>query len=36
MTALTVAEAGDTDYTVRLAYKPTATVTVSVATTGGS
>ena len=34
MTALTVAEAGDTDYTVRLAYKPTATVTVSVAATG--
>ena len=34
MTALTVAEGGDTDYTVRLAYKPTATVTVSVAATG--
>ena len=34
MTALTVAEGADTDYTVRLAYKPTATVTVSVATTG--
>ena len=34
MIALTVAEGADTDYTVRLAYKPTATVTVSVATTG--
>ena len=34
MTALTAPEGGDTDYTVRLAYKPTATVTVSVATTG--
>ena len=34
MTALTAPEGGDTDYTVRLAYKPTATVTVSVAATG--
>ena len=36
MTALTAPEGGYTDYTVRLAYKPTATVTVSVAATGDS
>ena len=34
MTALTAPEGGDTDYTVRLAYEPTSTVTVTLAATG--